>query len=95
MARGSRINFDGQHSPSHRSADKTSAWAGEIQQSALMRRCIKFIFLSGQAADSGDRDLMKLCEETGGRAFFTGDSTALEQAFTKLANELRNQYVVT
>jgi Ca-activated chloride channel family protein len=38
---------------------------------------------------------MKLCEETGGRAFFTGDSAALEQAFTRLANELRSQYVVT
>jgi VWFA-related protein len=50
---------------------------------------------AGQAADSGDKDLMKLCEETGGRAFFTGDSTALEEAFNRLANELRSQYVVT
>jgi Ca-activated chloride channel family protein len=50
---------------------------------------------AGQAADSGDRDLIKVCEETGGRAFFTGDSTALEQSFMKVATELRTQYVVT
>ena len=50
---------------------------------------------AGQVADRGDRDLEKLCEETGGQAFFTGDFLALERSFTKIAKELRSQYTVT
>ncbi len=45
--------------------------------------------------DSGDRDLVKLSEETGGRAFFTGDMLALEQAFNKIGKEIRSQYIIT
>jgi VWFA-related protein len=50
---------------------------------------------AGQVADTGDKNLMKLCEETGGRAFFTGDQLALERSFTKISKELRSQYIVT
>ncbi|MCM3871853.1 MAG: VWA domain-containing protein [Pyrinomonadaceae bacterium] len=50
---------------------------------------------AGQAPDDGDRGLMRLGEETGGRAFFTGDPLQLEQAFDKVARELRAQYLVT
>jgi VWFA-related protein len=50
---------------------------------------------AGQAPDEGDRALVRLSEETGGRSFFTGDLLELEQAFDKLARELRSQYVVT
>jgi VWFA-related protein len=50
---------------------------------------------AGTVSDSGDRDLEKLCEETGGKAFFTGDVLALERSFTKIAKELRAQYTVT
>lgn len=50
---------------------------------------------AGQVADRGDRDLEKLCEETGGRAFFTGDILALERSFTRVARELRSQYIAT
>ncbi|MBA2645748.1 MAG: VWA domain-containing protein [Pyrinomonadaceae bacterium] len=50
---------------------------------------------AGQVSDRGDRDLEKLCEETGGRAFFTGDFIELERSFTKIAKELRSQYIVT
>ncbi len=50
---------------------------------------------AGQVAGEGDRALTKLCEETGGRAFFTGDPVTLEQSFTKIAKEVRAQYVVT
>lgn len=50
---------------------------------------------AGQVADTGDKTLMKLCEETGGRAFFTGDQLALERSFTKISKELRSQYIVT
>jgi Ca-activated chloride channel family protein len=50
---------------------------------------------AGQVSDSGDRDLEKLCAETGGTAFFTGDVLALERSFTRISKELRSQYIVT
>jgi len=50
---------------------------------------------AGQAVDKRDKDLVRLCEETGGAAFFTGDMVALERSFTKIANELRSQYLIT
>jgi VWFA-related protein len=45
--------------------------------------------------DSGDKALVKLAEETGGQAFFTGDILALERAFNKIAQALRSQYIAT
>jgi Ca-activated chloride channel homolog len=45
--------------------------------------------------DGGDKDLVKLCEETGGRAFFTGDMLALERSFSTIAKEIRSQYIAT
>lgn len=50
---------------------------------------------AGQVSDEGDKVLTKLSEETGGRAFFTGDQLALERSFTKISKELRSQYIVT
>jgi len=50
---------------------------------------------SGQVKDKGDKDLVRLCEETGGTAFFTGDMLSLERSFTKIARELRSQYLIT
>lgn len=50
---------------------------------------------AGQAPDDGDRGLMRIGEETGGRAFFTGDLLQLEQSFDKVARELRAQYLLT
>src|SRR6266478_6933249 len=50
---------------------------------------------SGQVKDRVDKDLERLCDETGGMAFFTGDMLALERAFTKVARELRTQYLIT
>ena len=49
----------------------------------------------GEVKDSTDRNLVKLAEETGGMAFFTGDMLALERSFTKINKELRAQYLVT
>jgi Ca-activated chloride channel homolog len=49
----------------------------------------------GEIKDAKDRDLVKLAEETGGSAFFTGDMLSLERSFTKIAKELRAQYLVT
>jgi Ca-activated chloride channel family protein len=50
---------------------------------------------AGQVNDQKDRDLLKMAEETGGTAFFTGDMLSLERSFTKIAKELRAQYLVT
>ena len=50
---------------------------------------------AGQVKDGGDRNLVKLCEQTGGKAFFSGDFLELERSFTKIANELRSQYFIT
>ncbi|HYP53899.1 MAG TPA: VWA domain-containing protein [Pyrinomonadaceae bacterium] len=49
----------------------------------------------GQVRDQGDKNLVRLCEKTGGKAFFTGDFLELERSFTKIAKELRAQYFVT
>jgi len=50
---------------------------------------------AGTVKDHGDKGLDRLCDETGGMAFFTGDMLALERSFTKIANELRSQYLIT
>jgi Ca-activated chloride channel family protein len=49
----------------------------------------------GTVASGVDRDLQRLCEETGGSAFFTGDVLELERAFTRISKELRSTYILT
>ncbi len=49
----------------------------------------------GETKDARDRDLVKLSEETGGAAFFTGDMLSLERSFRKIQKELTSQYLVT
>src|SRR5262245_8354461 len=41
-----------------------------------------------------DKDIKKLAEETGGRAFFTAEVLELEKSFTTIARELRSQYMI-
>lgn len=50
---------------------------------------------AGTVKDKGDKLLTRLCEETGGQAFFTGDMVELERAFKKISEELRSQYIIT
>lgn len=50
---------------------------------------------AGTVANADDKVLMNMAEETGGIAFFTGDMLSLERSFTKIAKELRAQYLVT
>jgi Ca-activated chloride channel homolog len=50
---------------------------------------------AGTVKDSGDKHLQRLAEETGGRAFYTGDMLALERAFKRIGEELRSQYLLT
>ncbi len=49
----------------------------------------------GQVHGKADSNLVKLAEETGGMAFFTGDMLALEKSFNRINKELRAQYLVT
>src|SRR5215204_4166708 len=50
---------------------------------------------AGTVKDKGDKFLTRLCEETGGEAFFTGDMGELERAFTNISRELQSQYIIT
>ena len=50
---------------------------------------------AGTVKDTGDKNLERLAEETGGRAFFTGDMLALERAFKRIGEELRSQYILS
>lgn len=50
---------------------------------------------AGTIKDKGDKKLEQICEETGGKAFFTGDILALERAFTEISKEIHSQYIVT
>jgi Ca-activated chloride channel homolog len=50
---------------------------------------------AGTTASGADRDLQKLCEETGGTAFFSGSILELERAFTRISKELRSTYIIT
>ena len=50
---------------------------------------------AGTVSSGVDRDLQKLCEETGGSAFFSGDILELERAFRRISEELRSTYIIT
>ena len=50
---------------------------------------------AGTVKDKGDKYLTRLCEETGGEAFFMSDLGELERSFTKISKELRSQYIIT
>jgi Ca-activated chloride channel homolog len=50
---------------------------------------------AGTVKDSGDSELERMCKETGGSVFFTGDMLALEKSFKAISEELRSQYIIT
>ncbi|HEY0081615.1 MAG TPA: VWA domain-containing protein [Pyrinomonadaceae bacterium] len=50
---------------------------------------------AGTVKDDDDKRLDRLADATGGKAFFIGDRLELERAFTRVARELRGQYIVT
>ncbi len=50
---------------------------------------------AGTVKDKGDKFLTRLCEETGGQAFFSGNMIELERYFKRISEELRGQYIVT
>lgn len=50
---------------------------------------------AGTVRNRADRDLERLCEATGGQAFYSGDMLELERAFKRISDELRTQYIIT
>ncbi len=50
---------------------------------------------AGTVKDKGDKLLTRLCEDTGGAAFFMSDLGELERAFTNISRELQSQYILT
>lgn len=49
---------------------------------------------AGQVDSQEDKNLKKLAEDTGGRAFFTGTTLELEKGFASVTKELRSQYII-
>jgi Ca-activated chloride channel family protein len=49
---------------------------------------------SGMVENSDDKDLRKLCEETGGQVVLPSAKLELFRAFTDVALDLRQEYVV-
>ncbi|MCC6745553.1 MAG: VWA domain-containing protein [Acidobacteria bacterium] len=49
---------------------------------------------AGTVRTSVDKDLLRLCEETGGRTFLPYERLELEKAFAGVRTLLRNQYVI-
>ena len=49
---------------------------------------------AGQVDSNEDKNLKKLAEDTGGRAFFTGTTIELEKGFANVTKELRSQYLI-
>jgi len=49
---------------------------------------------SGMVENADDKELRKLCEETGGQVFLPSQKAELFRAFTQVAKDLRQEYVV-
>jgi len=49
---------------------------------------------SGTVENADDRELRRLCEETGGQLFLPSEKAELFRAFTQVANDLRAEYVL-
>ena len=48
---------------------------------------------SGTVESSDDKDLRRLCEETGGQVFLPSQKVELFRSFTEVGNDLRQEYV--
>jgi Ca-activated chloride channel family protein len=49
---------------------------------------------SGMVESPDDKELRRLCEETGGQLFLPSEKKELFKAFTQVASDLRAEYVV-
>ena len=62
---------------------------------AISTKSAGFFGVQGGMVDRReDKDIKRMAEETGGRAFFTSEVIELERSFSQIALELRNQYMV-
>ncbi len=62
---------------------------------AISTKAGGFFGVAGGMVDrKEDKELKRLAEETGGRAFFTAEVIELERSFSAIALELRSQYMV-
>jgi Ca-activated chloride channel homolog len=62
---------------------------------AISTKAGGFFGVAGGMVDrKEDKELKRLAEETGGRAFFTAEVIELERSFSAIALELRSQYLV-
>jgi Ca-activated chloride channel family protein len=49
---------------------------------------------AGMVESSDDKELRKLCEETGGQLFLPSQKAELFRAFTQIAHDLRQEYII-
>jgi Ca-activated chloride channel family protein len=49
---------------------------------------------SGMVESADDKEMRRLCEETGGQLFLPSHKAELFRAFTQVANDLRQEYVI-
>ncbi|HKP88017.1 MAG TPA: hypothetical protein VJZ26_18075, partial [Blastocatellia bacterium] len=49
---------------------------------------------SGMTENADDKELRRLCESTGGQIFLPSQKTELFRAFTQVAEDLRQEYVL-
>jgi len=49
---------------------------------------------SGMVENADDKDLRRLCEETGGQVFLPSQKIELLRSFTEVAQDLRHEYVI-
>lgn len=49
---------------------------------------------SGMVENADDKELRRLCEETGGQVFLPSQQVELHRAFTQVAQDLRQEYVL-
>jgi Ca-activated chloride channel homolog len=62
---------------------------------AISTKSVGFFGVQGGMVDRReDKDIKRLAEDTGGRAFFTSEIIELERSFSQIALELRNQYMI-
>lgn len=88
---------DGEDTASDHTLDETIniALRAEVVVFVISNKAAGFFGVqAGQVDSAEDKNLKKLAEDTGGRAFFTGTTLELERGFANVTKELRSQYII-
>jgi Ca-activated chloride channel homolog len=91
------IITDGEDTESDRSLDDAISIAQQSETTVYVISTKAGGFFGVQAGTVDrreDKELKRLAEETGGRAFFTAEVIELEKSLTQITRELRNQYMI-